>query len=405
MLLFKVLLKFKFMHVLLDLRYFKKDIPSKGSFFCSDFLHALFRNHPDYIFYLWTTGLEELATIDRFEEYANVRRIHTEITSEKLHFLINFFGYPYIDDIVETLAMKNGHLAWVSKLDVAFFFTPYPILIEENCFHVQVTSNLNSIYYPEIYTNKSKSYHSLKYYKKSIVDADLNIFPSNYLKSDVMKKIPKLEEESTMVVPLGLTHDFQEIFEPDLSNYDFFKKLNLLENFIFVKAGNESLKHMIKAFELIKIKFQDAKWNMLIEEPYENSLSFEYFDSSIKIVSPLSSENRKFILSKAHITVLLSLYDTEGEVFLQSIRCGTPVLSSGYGSFFEYTIDKSMIFDPNSYYDIFKLLTLFIENKPLYDEIKKKGKEKSSEKQFCWDDNAILIMQHIAEELEKRETE
>jgi glycosyltransferase involved in cell wall biosynthesis len=393
------------MHVLLDLRYFKKDIPSKGSFFCIDFLHALFRNHPDYIFFLWTTGKEELPTIYRFEEYSNVKRIHTEITSNKLHFLINFFGYPYIDDIVETLAMKNGHMPWVSKFDVSFFFTPYPILLEENCYHVQFTSNLNPIYYSEIYTRKSKSYHSLKHYKKSIMMADLNIFPSKYLKNDIMKKFSKLEEEKCMVFPLGLIQDFQEIHESELVNNNFLKNLNLSENFIFVKAGNDSLKNIVKAFELFKIKFHDKKWNMIIEEPYDNSLNFEYFDSSIKIIPPLLSDNRKIILSKAYLTLLSSLYDTEGKVFLQSIRCGTPVISSGYGAFSEYTIDHNMIFDTNSYYDILKCLTLLVNNQTLYEEVKKKGKEKSAEKQFCWDDNAILLMQHISEELEKRETE
>ena len=56
------------MNILLDFRPFLNEIPSNGEYFCEDFCHALFRNNPNDVFYIWTTGDEHLPPKYKFDK-------------------------------------------------------------------------------------------------------------------------------------------------------------------------------------------------------------------------------------------------------------------------------------------------------------------------------------------------
>ncbi len=410
------------MYILIDFKPFTQQIPSNGELFCEDFFHALFRNHPEHVFYLWTTGDDILEKKDRFEDYSNVRRVHTAISATRLYRLIRFLGYPFIDDLVETLAMKNGHLPWTGKFDAIFCNTPFPTLFEEDCFHVQFTNHLKPLHSPELYTKESMEYQSGKWYKKNISSADLNIVPSLFAKNEILEL--DADEENIHISGIGITksinkytpqnreEDIQQHLENNNSLSDvenIYEEHNewdtLPEKFLFVHCDLHSFQTVIKAFELFRARFSNENWILIIEEPFAGNFSHFKQWHNVEILPPLPKNKKEIILSKCFAYINASLYDTTGKKILEAMRCGAPILSSSHGCFPEICPKHSLFFDPLSFSDLFTQMKVLYTDETLQQNLEEKGILESHLPKFSWDDISINIMKEITSKLEEREFE
>jgi glycosyltransferase involved in cell wall biosynthesis len=430
------------MHILIDFRPFTNNIPSNGDFFCEDLLHAFFRNHPSDIFYIWTSGNEKLTNELKFDTYSNIRRIHTDIQINTLYRLIRFLKYPAIDDLVETLAMKNGHLPWTGQFDIAFFATPMPVLLEGNCFHVHITSHLKALHTPEIFEKNSMQYQKKNWYKKNWNNANLNIVPSKFLADEISNFIDDSEESPIFVSNIGVKQNitrFQNLqnHETEIQNNNLnnLENLNLIEldeqyqknkkeneyynslpeKFFFIIGNINTIEQTIKAFNLFIGRYPDSNMKLLIEEPFNEAFKFLSFlsrSNNITVLPTINYNNKIIILSKCIAFIDHSLYNTEGKNILEAMRSGASIICSSFGALPEICPKENFFFDPSSYHDLLSklkecyksYLNKLDNNNSQYQKLSELNIKLSTDSKFSWDNIAIDIMSKILNILEEQES-
>ncbi|HID91585.1 TPA: glycosyltransferase [Candidatus Peregrinibacteria bacterium] len=422
------------MNILLDFRPFLNEIPSNGQYFCEDFCHALFRNNSSDVFYIWTTGGEHLPAQYKFDQYSNVRRIHTNIEIDRLYTLIRFFGYPAIDDLVETLAMKNGHMAWVGKFDVAFFATPMPVLLEGDCLHVQITNHLKPLHTPDIFLEDHMKYQEKKWYKKNWSNADINVVPSEFLANELRKEIDE-DDNPIFLSNVGITQniirfvpnedvnikeeEIDDIIEMnDLYNersYQQKKYDELPTHFFYSKETLETIENTLKAFSLFRGRYSHSIVELIIEEPFKDAFKFTNFlsrNNYIKIIPPVLSNDKIIILSKCIAFIQPDIYNTEGISLLEAMKCGAPIICSSFGVFPEICPPSNYFFDPMSYNELFRGMKHMYnlhkfhieeEDNSEYNILSQENIKIASENKYSWDDITLNLMRNIQDILEEKE--
>lgn len=378
------------MYFLIDMRPLAEQWPETGDFFSSELLHAFFRNFPSDIFILWTTGEHELPEHMLFDEYANTRVLHTKISSKDLHWYTDWFSAIEIDDMIETESMKQGMMPWTSRLEAAFFCSPRPMQNESNCFTVQFVNHFSPLHFAESIPKEIQKYYNQNSYTKALERASLVVVPSQFLVQEC-QYFCGVPLEKLYCASVGISKDIIPIQEIT-KEWE-----NLPEKYFFVRVNDitESL-IALKAFELLKARFPDNTWEMVIEEPYKGALYSLYERrEKIHILAPLSPKNHEQVLAKASIFIDLSSYDPIGLSVLQSMRQETPILASNYGAIPEVCKTAAEYFDPTLATDLYRAIKEYIEQPEKQEKLKIAGRERSRDPQFFIDDIAIKIMEEI----------
>ncbi len=411
------------MHILLDARpFFSENFP-KEKMYSEDLFQALFRNFPSDIFYIWTVGEKRKKNFFSFslEQYPNVKHVHTHASESRIDFMMRNFGYPKIDDIAETEAMKKGMLPWIGKFEAAVFFAPYPSPVEDNCLKVCCINDFSELHFPEYFSGDEKSLYSKSAYKKELGSADLILTPSYFVKNDV-KKTFGVEEEKIYVMGSGILEVIQasnddilktkeeRAAEKKLQEEEEKKIENLPEEFFFARGIFSQLNNfdaLIKAYTLFCARFGAEKsWKLVIEEEKLNSLNeLKSDESPFVIIPPLSDEERIEVLEKAKAFLYPSMYDGVGKPVLEAMRCGCPVASSTFGALPEVYENVAIPFDPTSHLSILRAMKKLFLEKEIREKLSEAGKELSYDSKFLWDDIAERFMHKLQEKREDKDEE
>lgn len=396
---------------------------SGGDMYSYDLLQALFRNNTSDLFYLWTAGDKRPKDLPIFEEYPHVKWVHTRISHKALDFYNSVFSFPYIDDIVETQAMKDGQLPWVSQIDAAVFLLPTNAPIERNCLKVYVCHSLAPIHYPSICRAEKKKLYSKSNYKKAIESADLVFTPSEFLKDDLLDIFAK-KIESKHVIPLGcgVLEDYGvevEMPQEKVLEKELFKDKeeqeqedithSLPDNFFFVRGINPyfgNISSLLKAYELFRSRFAQNSWSLVIEEELKGDLQEFFADiPGVKVLPPLSDKERAAVLKQSQCFLYLSLYDMTGTALVEAMRQETVIISSTFGALPEVYHESVLECDPTAYLSILRAMKKVFREEDVTAELIEKAKDRSYHSRFRFDDIAHHMMHSIAERIEEKEEE
>lgn len=407
------------MYVLIDMRPFLEE-EKKKEFFCEDFLHGLFRNHPEDIFYLWTTGNEELSESLRFDAFKNVRRVHTPLSSTRLYSLSRILKYPFLDDLVETVAMKQGYLPWVAKFDAFFFSQPFPFLLEENCFPVFFSEGFHPLYFPEQYSKHFLSYQKRKWYSKVLNGAELVCSPSVFHTEEISNEFGSHLQDKILTLNTGFTAEEVEYAEAESDQFqNHITNEATLESFeegfqgqelydalpakYFLAQGDteESLETIVKGFELFCTRFPEKNIPLVLLEHFPGQAM--EFRRGEKIVSFYTEKSVDFsvLFSKASIFVNINMYDSLARNILFSLRCKTPVVVSKYGASEEFLDEEVIRCASGTPVSVFKALKQY----EALQETQLNLFPQALHSRFSWDDIGIKVMHELKKKAEKRDQE
>lgn len=378
------------MYFLIDMRPMVENWPEHGDFFSDDLLHALFRNHPSDVFLLWTTGETPLPESMYFDEYQNTRVIHTDITSDSIHWYTRWFSAIEVDDMVETQAMKEGMMPWAEKIGAILTCSPRPLLFQADCVMVQMVNHLSLLHFPEQYTALEKKYTQAKYYKKAFQKAHLVVVPSLFLLYECQTHCAVATEKL-----LPITRGIREDIIPPHAENPLWK--DLPNEYFFVKTQSPSGALLaLKSFELLKAKHPDLPWEMIIEENEKGALHMLYeHREKVHVLAPLENENHQYILSKASAFIDTSGYDPIGKDLLLAMRFEIPCIASTFGALPEISQGSTLMFDPTSATELYNAMENIITNASLRASLSEKAKNRSRDKQFFIDDRAIELINAI----------
>ncbi len=193
-------------------------------------------------------------------------------------------------------------------------------------------------------------------------EVDKVIAVSESTKKDLLE-ISKLKPDQIEVIYEGVSENFKPASEKQ--QFDFKKKYNLPENFILSIGGVGERKN------LKRIK-QSAKDYHLV--------------TTFEDLPVLDDEELPILYSSAQALLYPSLYEGFGLPILESMACGTPVITSNCSSMPEIAGKAALLVDPQNVDEIKKTLNQIVNDKDLRKNLIASGIDRS--KEFTWQKTA-----------------
>lgn len=190
-------------------------------------------------------------------------------------------------------------------------------------------------------------------------EVDKIIAVSKSTKQDLLE-VSKIPEEKIVVIYEGVGEQFKPQSEKDI--FEFKKRMNLPDQFILAMGGVGERRN------LKKIKEASEGYGLIISGENIPSLAYEEL--------PLLYCSAKMLLYP-------SFYEGFGLPILESMACGTPVITSNTSSMPEVGGEATLYVDPDNIDDIKKKVKILMKDKRLREDLIKKGVEQA--KKFSWE--------------------
>src|SRR3989344_639988 len=201
---------------------------------------------------------------------------------------------------------------------------------------------------------------------------------SQYTKNNLTKYFDIDSEKIEIIYP-GIGEEFKKI---DSSFEEIIKKYNITKPFLFyigVWRDHKNLPGLIKSFEILKSKYNQDYQLVLGGKPDprypEIQQAIEYSKFKNDIITPgfIPEDELPLFYNAAKLFVLSSFAEGFGLVAVESLACGTPVVSSNTTSLPEVLKDSTIYFNPKDPLEIAKAIDQVLNDHNLYQNLITKG--------------------------------
>ncbi len=236
-----------------------------------------------------------------------------------------------------------------------------------------------------------------KFSKISAKRAKYIFVVSEYTKKEVLKYY-KVDEKKIFVMPLSVDESFR-IIDDQIKIEDFKKRYKIKDKLICYVGSIVNRRHLdniIKAFEKITIKMPEYQF---IISGKNHTSPFIDIDGLTKDVNQklnreailkidfIKDKDLPMLYNISDLTIYLSEYEGFGLPVLESVACGTPVITSPVTSIPE-VIGEAGIYvnNPNDIDEIYKKIYIGLTDKKLRNDLINKGLKQV--KKFSWQKTA-----------------
>jgi glycosyltransferase involved in cell wall biosynthesis len=201
---------------------------------------------------------------------------------------------------------------------------------------------------------------------------------SNYSKKDIIKYL-KINPQIVKVIYEGIDSKFK------------IKKITPAKNkFILAFGGHEVRKNCLRTIDAFVDFSQNNPDYFLVlcgmRDDYkiliEKYITSKNIQNKVTLLSYVSDAELVSLYNAADILLYPSLYEGFGFPVLESMACGTPVISSNTTSIPEITEDAALLIDPSSVKEISNALIKITTDKSLRKTLLEKSKQRVLE--FSW---------------------
>lgn len=314
---------------------------------------------------------------NRCKNNGNVKVVYCIST---VNFISNIFILPFY-------AVKHG-------VDVCLLQNFTPFLFSKRINYVAYIHDFLFFDYPKYYTRIERIVFKLmkitsKYAKKLITIS----------KSEQQRiaKYTKRPIESINVVYHGVSDDFKQSTDQDnqlLEKYNLPEKYILFLGRINARKNIEILLNSISEIDpLFKIVIVGKKDHKTFNiEKYIEDLNIS---NRVILLGHVEFQDLTRVVSNAHLFVFPSFAEGFGLPPLEAMKSGVPVVVSNATCLPEVCGSAALYFTPNNKMELINQINRLINDNDLYEEMKVKGLEYSS--QFTWKKSADNIIQIISE--------
>ncbi len=169
--------------------------------------------------------------------------------------------------------------------------------------------------------------------------------------------------------------------------------------FIGRLEAKKNIEGLIKAFELLKKKYQVPHQLVLVGPPgygYDK-IRFKIKNLKLEIIETgyISEAQKWQLLSNADMFVLPSFYEGFGMPILEAQIAGCPVITSNVSSMPEAAGEGAILIDPDNIEQIYQAMYKIIDDRELRGRLIKKGKENA--RKFSWQKCAQKTLKVLTE--------
>lgn len=305
----------------------------------------------------------------KFNNYKNINNIHIR----PVYF--SNMGLPipfYLINIVN----KISFLTWtlIDRLDIFHFTNP---LNHQYGFQKNTVVTIHDL--SGLRSGGWSKESSIIFFKNKIENiikkSSAIIAVSEYTKKDIVDTFP--EVSSRVFVTLEAS---DEDYYADI-DVDYIKEKFSLEKYILYVGQiqpRKNILNLLMAYALlsdeIKNKYplvlvgsiRDAEYSKRVKSIIEEN----NIGSHVKILGRLDNASIRKLYSSARLFVFPSMFEGFGLPVVESIVCGTPVLTSNTTSLPEVAGEAGVLVDPNSILDIYNNLNKVLVDDAFYGNLK-----------------------------------
>ena len=307
----------------------------------------------------------------------NIEIIKKNIPNKLLNASLKFFKKPLLDSFFE-------------NIDLFFAANWNFISLSQNLPFVLTVHDLSIFLYPEFYSPYSRFWHkNLLDIKGLIAKADQIIVPSNTTKND-LQRFFSMSKNKTMVIPWGADH-IKQTQNSKLKTQNFGHKYIL---FLATVEERKNVRGLIAAYEYAREKKMiGSNIDLILAGPKGYGFSAikimadkSKFFSQIKILGPVSDEQKKSLYANASVFVYPSFYEGFGFPPLEAMAFGVPVIASSSASLGEILGNAALLVQPYQTAELAAAISNILNNENLRKIYAQRGLDLV--KRYQWKDAA-----------------
>lgn len=218
---------------------------------------------------------------------------------------------------------------------------------------------------------------------------------SQFSKEEILKKFPFVEDKIT-VIHLGASNNFRVIDDRRLNNMDD-TKYPWKDFILYIGLLDEPRKNVMRivsAYAMLKKKKRIKEKLILCGKFFRanNNLlrlikKVNLPDDIIVYTKWLFDQDIPVLYNKAKLVLLPSLYEGFGLPIVESMACGTPVITSNISPMKEIVADAALLVNPENEKELADSIEMILSDITLYNSLVKKGLNRRRE--FTWEKTAL----------------
>jgi glycosyltransferase involved in cell wall biosynthesis len=248
---------------------------------------------------------------------------------------------------------------------------------------------------PFIYPDTSSTldwlvYHYWLPYATRFVDQIVT--DSSRSKSDIARFLG-VQMERITVIPLAAGKQFRPLPEDEVT--PVLERIGIQDHYILFVGSLEPRKNLINLLEAYTLLLNwSSEWNLVIvgarnfwkSESSKKFVEQHNLKSYVHFLGYIPDEDLPALYNGADLFVFPSLYEGFGLPVLESMACGTPVVTSNTSSLPEVAGDAAYLVDPQNVEEIADALKHVLSDVDLANDLRSRGLERAQN--FTWEKTA-----------------
>ncbi|MGF9713267.1 glycosyltransferase [Paenibacillus naphthalenovorans] len=345
-----------------------------------------------------------------------------EIDKTNRYFLVNFYEETSLKDILNYSENVSEHYFYLGKdgflgkdkkykeilgnlirnfikahgINVFYMTSPFDGLISYDMEWFSDVKTVATLYdiipyiYKEKYLGSKHVYDQYMGMMNNVLKTDKLLAISKSAKEDIIKEF-KIDPDKIDVIYAGTDDSFTKINITSSEAENIKNIYNIKDQFIMCTGGDDDRKniaglivayskmpkHLIEKYQLVVA----CKLSQASEAHYYKLASKHNVRDRVILTNFVPQEHLIMLYNLAHVVAFPSQYEGFGLPVVESMACGTPVLTSNNSSLGEISKGAAILVDPFDINDVSKGLIKILENTDL-NELVEKGYERI--KMFTW---------------------
>jgi glycosyltransferase involved in cell wall biosynthesis len=270
------------------------------------------------------------------------------------------------------------------------FFVPNFCFIglSRKCKKILTVHDLSFERFPETFSIKRRMWHFFVNPRKMCKNFD-EILAVSESTADDIKKLYKIKGEKTKVVYPSFNCFKFECAGDNEKKAQVLKKYKLPINYILFLGTVEPRKNVVsllEAFEYWKeynskndLKLVIAGKKGWLWKKIFNRIEASGFRDEIIFTDFVEEKDKPFVYAGAKLFIYPSFFEGFGFPPLEAMASGVPVITSNCSSLPEVARDGAILINPMRSYEIYLAISVFFQNKKMYNEYIKTGKIRARE--------------------------